>query len=150
MSANEKFVARAEYGACEKCGTILGDIVAPESGEEKVVQAKVCCSPICTGKNEMIEGLDASLLYRVRALVFLPEARLDDGNEKGRIVAVLPDDVHETLLRRESPTVVTDVCWPKDRKHFIEFFNHHVHYEGSPNITPLNDGWDPSRKVPVL
>lgn len=150
MSANEKFVARAEYGACDACGTILGDVVAQEGGEEKVVQAKVCGSPVCTGKNELMEGLDPSLLYRARALVFIPKEKLEDGTEKGHIVAVRPDDVHEPILRRESPVVVSDVCWPKDRKHFIEFFNHHVHYEGAPNITPLNDGWDASRKVPVL
>jgi len=150
MSANEKFVARAEYGACDECGTILGDVVAQEGGEAKVVQANVCCSPICTGKHELIKGLDASLLYRARALVFIPQEKLTDGTEKGHIVAVLPEDIHEPVLRHDSPVVVTDVCWPNDRKHFSEFFNHHVHYEGAPNITPLNDGWDPSRKVPVL
>jgi hypothetical protein len=150
MSANENFVARAEYGACGDCGTILGDIVAQEGGEEKVVQAKACCSPICTGKNELIDGLDPSLLYRVRALVFVPEEKLEGGTEKGHVVAVLPEDVHDEILRHDSPVILTDVRWPADRKHFISMLNHHIHHEAAPNITQLNDGWDSSRKVPVL
>lgn len=146
----ERFQPRAGYGACERCGTILGDLVVDGEGGEEVSKARFCPSPLCTGSKELPGGADTSLLYKARALIFVPEERRDDGTEVGVILAVKPDEVHDRTLRRRSPAVARDVVWPIDRKHFARMFDHHIHHESAPHITPLNDGWDASRKVPVL
>jgi len=147
---SERFEPKAEYGACERCGTILGDLVVDGDGGEAVTKARSCPSPLCTGRTTLPTGADASLLYKARALVFSPQERREDGTEVGVILAVDPDEVHDKTLRRRSPVIARDVLWPVDRKRFMRMFDHHIHHESAPHITPLNDGWDASRKVPVL
>ncbi len=153
MTASASFVPNDEGRICERCGSLLGRWVS-EEGE--VLSAEVCPAPHAEARREDRREPEPSFLYRGFVLVFEPEEVLDHGadgahpREKGIIRSVRPEHVHDPVARRRGLIVATDVLWPEDRKRFCELFDHHVHHVGAPHVTPLNDGWDPSRELPVL
>ncbi|HHI79343.1 MAG TPA: hypothetical protein ENK02_05145 [Planctomycetes bacterium] len=115
----------------------------------KVVEEGVLPCPACQG-GKMLPGLDPSYLYRAFALVFCPTGKDEDGCEIGVIRSVPPAHVHDPVARGRAKVVVTDVRWPEDKRRFSKLFDHHIHHERDPNITPLNDGWDSQHSLPVL
>lgn len=113
----------------------------------------VCPSPYCPKSFRpgaaLLPGVDPSYLYRGRALLFCPEREVE-GGEVGVIRAVPFEHVHCATSRHQALIVVRDIVWPQDRKRFGELFDHHIHHEDAPHVSPLNDGWDSHHGLPVL
>jgi hypothetical protein len=143
MTASPRFVPYVDK-VCPRCGSILGAYDGREA---------FCPSPTCGGEGRLPPGIDASFLYRARALVFVPDPQAEPVpgcDEVGVILAVEPELVTSEVARRHAPVVVSDVCWPRDRARFSQLFDHHVHHVDGPLISPPNSGWDPTRGLPVL
>jgi hypothetical protein len=144
-----EFVPSTGGESCPNCGSLLGRFGSDEQ--------LVCPSPVCND-GVFPEGVEPSVLYRAFALIFMPDepSKLEDvpesqrKREVGVIRAVQPDLVQDPVVRRNSPIVATEVVWPDDRDRFNDLFDHHIHHENAPQVTPLNDGWDAGRHVPVL
>ena len=59
---------------------------------------------------------------------YLKETPVAEGcDEVGAIFAVRPEEVTSETARRRSPVVATNVCWPRDRKHFGELPSETLH-----------------------
>jgi len=149
MVSHHEFVPSPDGESCPHCGSLLGRFDD---------DANLCCpSPVCN-EGVFLPGVEPSLLYRAFALVFMPDepGHLQDvpesqrKREVGVIRAVPPGQVHDPVVRRNSPIVATDVVWPDDRGYFNDLFDHHIHHENAPHVTPLNDGWDAGHELPVL
>ncbi len=146
-----------EDSFCPECGSVLGHVLDLSGDEPELLKDAVCPAPFCSRRMEhegsggegLLPGADPSLLYRARALIFVPDGEAD-GKETGTIRALRYEEVHDPVARHRAKPVVTEVVWPDDRKAFSELFSHHVHHEKDPHVTPLNDGWDRSRPLPVL
>ncbi|MFQ5506282.1 MAG: hypothetical protein ACE5F1_16055 [Planctomycetota bacterium] len=158
MVANEEFVPLGDGSSCPRCGSLLGRLERPGGARGGDPRAEPFCpSPVCND-GVLLHDADASYLYRAWALIFtrvrgpgLPDKSESERlEEHGVIRAVRPEGVHDPIVRRNSPIVAAEVRWPADRKRFSELFDHHVHHETAPHITPLNDGWDSQHSLPVL
>ncbi len=156
MGNKLRFEQDSASGFCPDCGSVLGALADPSSKSSSTAEMNVCPSPFCPsghkeGREGLLPGVDASLLYRERALSF---TRDGDGGATGAQVGVIRavkhEDVHDPVARAKSLVVATNVRWPEDMKQFGELFSHHVHHEDAPNVAPPNDGWDQSRTHPVL
>ena len=143
MSPEIRFSPYGKNKTCPRCGSVLG-----RHGD----QEDCCPAPSCNGHGKLLPGVDPSYLYRARALLFVPEC---DGEEEGdcqqigRIIAIQPEHVRSAIARKHALVVATNVCWPRDRKHFGELFEHNVHHTDGPLVHPPNDGWDSTRPLPV-
>ncbi len=146
MAGKTHFVPKEDGRFCRDCGSLSGDL---QDRDGNVVEEDVLPCPKCQG-GKMLEGLDPSYLYRAFALLFTPTGKDEDGCEIGVIRTVPPAHIHDPIARNRAMVVATDVRWPNDKKKFSKLFDHHIHHERDPNITPLNDGWDSQHSLPVL
>ncbi len=146
MAGKVRFVPKEDGRFCRDCGSLSGDL-RDEDGE--VVEKDVLPCPKCQD-GKMLPGLDPSYLYRAFALIFMATGKDEDGCEIGVIRTVPPAYVHDAVARGRGMVIATNVRWPEDKKKFSKLFDHHIHHERDPNITPLNDGWDSQHPLPVL
>jgi hypothetical protein len=157
MADNLHFVANPAIGLCPSCGSVRGQLLTGEGEQASAIAESACPSPFCPEayrKGELLPGVDISYLYRGRALLFFPydENATGGGGESvsGLIRAVPFEHVHDRVARRQGLVVAENILWPDDRKRFGELFDHHIHHENAPHVTPLNDGWDSKHGLPVL
>lgn len=148
MGKNPEFIPHRDGRVCQDCGSLLGRF-----GEMENVRPCPACN-----QGVLLPGVDPSYLYRARVLLFVPDPEPEDAagqrpdgcEQVGKIIAVRSEEVTSDIARQHAPVVATGVCWPRDRKHFGELFDHHIHHVHGPLVEPPNDGWDANRPLPVL